>query len=233
MNKTTILGIQTAQFPNSLALINNKGKVLASIEIKKEKQTVELLKIKFEELKKRAKVDIEDITLISVCLGPGSYTGSRGGLAFAKGFCQFNNTSLIGVSAFDVLEFVVDKKPSKSFQQVVSLLDARNDRVYYKFGSKKGIKVDNIRNILKKIKKETLFIGSGAIVYKKDISKVLGDKAQFIREELNYLKAEDVARVGCKRYKREPSIFMKEYLYKLKPLYILPPNITKPKVSDK
>ncbi len=49
-----------------------------------------------------AHVDISRVKLIAVCCGPGSFTGLRIGVAFAKSLAQGLDIAAIGVSSFDV-----------------------------------------------------------------------------------------------------------------------------------
>lgn len=225
-----IVGIQTAEFPNSVALLKVNGDVVDTIMLRKREKTVELLGKSLQKLIKKAGIKIKDISLISVCLGPGSYTGTRGGLAFAKGFCQFTKIPLIGVSAFEVLEQNVENVEQS--RNVIFLLDARNKRVFYAEMKaqvdEKQIKVDTIITVIDKISRKTLFIGSGALANQRYIKGELKEKASFVKKSLNLLTAEQTARAGLKKFKEHDSIYKKDYLYKIKPLYILPPNITKP-----
>ena len=45
-----------------------------------------------------------DVNGIAVCIGPGSFTGLRIGVAFAKGLAQARDLPCVGVSAYDVAE---------------------------------------------------------------------------------------------------------------------------------
>ncbi|HZV79060.1 MAG TPA: tRNA (adenosine(37)-N6)-threonylcarbamoyltransferase complex dimerization subunit type 1 TsaB [Candidatus Binatus sp.] len=47
---------------------------------------------------------LAEIGAIAVCTGPGSFTGLRIGVAFAKSLAQARNLPCIGVSAYDVAE---------------------------------------------------------------------------------------------------------------------------------
>jgi tRNA threonylcarbamoyladenosine biosynthesis protein TsaB len=47
---------------------------------------------------------LSDVGAIAVCTGPGSFTGLRIGVAFAKGVAQARDLPCIGVSAYDVAE---------------------------------------------------------------------------------------------------------------------------------
>lgn len=70
----------------------------------------EILKQVAEDLLKKAKSDISEIKLIIVALGPGSYTGSRSGLSFAKAIAHSLNTPIVGISLFDVFAHILAKK---------------------------------------------------------------------------------------------------------------------------
>jgi tRNA threonylcarbamoyladenosine biosynthesis protein TsaB len=51
-----------------------------------------------------AELALVDVNAIAVCAGPGSFTGLRIGVAFAKGLAQARDLPCIGISAYDVAE---------------------------------------------------------------------------------------------------------------------------------
>jgi tRNA threonylcarbamoyladenosine biosynthesis protein TsaB len=51
-----------------------------------------------------AQTALADVSAIAVCVGPGSFTGLRIGVAFAKGLAQARDLPCTGVSAYDVAE---------------------------------------------------------------------------------------------------------------------------------
>ena len=59
----------------------------------------------------QAQVTLDDINLIAVCIGPGSFTGLRIGAAFAKSLAQSRDLPIVGISAYDVAEFHIDSYP--------------------------------------------------------------------------------------------------------------------------
>lgn len=69
---------------------------------------------------------------VAVSLGPGSYTGLRIGLSFAKGFCFGRNLPLIGINT---LKLLAVKAQFKRFdwegdELFIPMIDARRKEVY-------------------------------------------------------------------------------------------------------
>lgn len=51
-----------------------------------------------------ARLSIDDVALVAVCTGPGSFTGLRIGVALAKSVAQARGLPVIGVSSYDVVD---------------------------------------------------------------------------------------------------------------------------------
>ena len=75
------------------------------------------------ELMIEAGVTFPQLTRIGVTVGPGSFTGLRVGLAFAKGLASALSIPCVGVSALEALAF---GRPGF----VVAVIDARREQVY-------------------------------------------------------------------------------------------------------
>lgn len=123
---------------------------------------------------------INNIDLIVCDKGPGSFTGIRIGVATAKAFSDSLNINTIGVSSLEALCYNVEKEGI-----ICSLIDAKNDNCYWciventegNYTIKKSFDINNIKNILKEIKKinstnNLTFVGDGAINYKNKIIEV-------------------------------------------------------------
>lgn len=63
----------------------------------------ELLAVTIQQMLAASEVTVDDLTLIAVANGPGSYTGLRIGVAMAKGLASAKQLPLIGVSTLDAL----------------------------------------------------------------------------------------------------------------------------------
>lgn len=221
-----ILALQTAEQPNDLALADSSGKILCERSLAGVLKTSEKLGYYLKEMLKEAKLNIKDISLVAVCIGPGSFTGLRGGMAFAKGLCQFSKASLLATDAFDALKENI-KDGTEKFA-VMPVIDARGERVYLKKGQK--IEVVPIKTLVQSIREDTLFIGSGVSRNEKlfqDSLRVANSKVKIHKDKkVNLLTAVGVAKCTVKRLaegKTQPS---KDEIYTFKPLYVLPPNIS-------
>lgn len=73
-----------------------------------------------------ADVNSGDIERIAVCTGPGSFTGLRVALAFAKGFALPRKIPVIGLSALEVLAAQMDPHKEK---RIVSIADVRRGQL--------------------------------------------------------------------------------------------------------
>jgi len=230
-----VLGIQTAEFPNEVGIskmsedqIKANTRIQAVMQIAEKNNTVEQLASVTQKLLNKLKLDVNDIGLVSVCIGPGSYTGLRGGLAFAKGFCQFSSIKLIGVTSFEVLAYQYENelRDKKRDTAIHYILDAKNDRVFSSNIKNPKPSVLDLSELLAEIGSPTEFVGSGAEHHKEKIV-ASGKKLTVSPESLNRLWALGVAATGYEKIKNNPKA--EDDVYALKPDYVLPPHITKPR----
>ena len=78
------------------------------------------------------KEEHKQLDAVAVSLGPGSYTGLRIGLSFAKGICFSLNIPLIGISTLKILSTkAMFKYPDwQGTEKIVPMIDARRMEVY-------------------------------------------------------------------------------------------------------
>lgn len=96
-----ILAIDTATRVISLAL-HDGARLLAERTWRTENvHTVELAP-QVALLLDQVRVRPQDLSAVAVCIGPGSYTGVRIGLAYAKGLALALGRPVIGISTFDI-----------------------------------------------------------------------------------------------------------------------------------
>jgi tRNA threonylcarbamoyladenosine biosynthesis protein TsaB len=142
----------------------------------------------------------EKLDGFAISIGPGSFTGLRIGLSTVKGLCFASGKPLASVPSLDALASLslFCRYP------VVPLLDAKKNQVYaaiYDTGEgdlkrKSEYLVVDIEELIKNISSETLFVGPGATVYRKDLIRFLGEKARFAPHEQSLPSGACIARLG-------------------------------------
>lgn len=75
---------------------------------------------------KDSNVSLDDIELIACCVGPGSFTGIRIGIASIKAIAEVKSLPVISVTSLESLAYN-ENMPSGI---IVPMIDARNEQVY-------------------------------------------------------------------------------------------------------
>lgn len=121
-----ILSLDTAMAACSVAVIDTgKPLPMASAFMAMERGHAEVLPPLVAEVMKQSGVALSDIDRIAVTVGPGTFTGVRIGLAFARGLGLARRLPVIGI---DSLSAIAANEAARAPLLVVS--DARNDEVY-------------------------------------------------------------------------------------------------------
>lgn len=99
-----LLAIDTATEFAGLALYNQDTVWAEEIWHAARNHTVELMP-RLNRMLDKANLQIADLQGIAVCIGPGSYTGVRIGVAVAKGLALPQNLPTVGISTLDVTAY--------------------------------------------------------------------------------------------------------------------------------
>ncbi len=128
----------------------------------------------------RAELNLSQMELFAVSIGPGSFTGLRIGIGTVKAFAQATGKKIAALSALDLL---AQNAPEKR-GVVCALMDARNQRVFvsaYQDGEKilEDCALD-LAELKEKLPsgKAVYFLGDGALSYREQLAVAFGD-AQF------------------------------------------------------
>ena len=105
----------------SLTLIGKHS--FLSKKIKSNKNISEILVIEIEKIFDKEKINIKKLNTIFVITGPGSFTGIRSALTFAKTIQLTNNTDVRGISKFEYLNLIANDK---------NLLDLRTILIFHR-----------------------------------------------------------------------------------------------------
>lgn len=130
-----LLSIDTATRAVGIALHDGAQVLAERMWLSNQHQTVELAPESALMLR-QAGASVSLLTGVAVSLGPGSFTGLRIGLAFAKGLALAHSLKLIGVPTLEVL---AQSQPSKEMP-LVGVLPAGRGRLvalWYKWSRKK------------------------------------------------------------------------------------------------
>ena len=83
----------------------------------------------------------QDLGLLAVGLGPGSFTGIRVGIAAAKGIALPRTLPIKGASSFDALALTALPKMPRDCPQMCVLCDARRDEICFAVYDREGVRV--------------------------------------------------------------------------------------------
>lgn len=120
-----ILGIETATERVSVAIGGHEG-VIGLFEITRGRRHAETLVPAIEFTCRQAGIDLSEISVVAVDVGPGLFTGMRVGLASGKAIAQALRIPMIGISSLDLLAF-----PCRHTDRVVvPIIDARKGEVF-------------------------------------------------------------------------------------------------------
>ena len=86
-----------------------------------------------------------EIDLVTVATGPGSFTGLRIGMSYAKGFCYGLQKPIKGISNFDVLACSAPINCKK----IITVIDARRNNYYMALFSTGSKKIETKRLVAK------------------------------------------------------------------------------------
>ena len=168
-----ILGIDTSTKICTCSIFDSENGVIAETSLSVKKNHSNIVMPIIDNLFKISDLTINDIDKIAVAIGPGSFTGVRIALGIAKGLAMALNKPLIAVNELDILEAIA----SGNENEVIPLIDARKERVYYKYQNKyvDDYLINLISNFDKN--KKYIFVGDGAINYKNILKDNLGENA--------------------------------------------------------
>lgn len=122
-----VLGIDTSSIDLGVGLFKDDTAVAAYSRYIKNSHAEHITQV-IEMLLSANNVNPSDINRIAVTNGPGSFTGLRIGIAFAKGFCLYSpDVLLYPVSTLEVMAYAA----IHSKKRIISAIDARNNEVFW------------------------------------------------------------------------------------------------------
>ena len=167
------------------------------------------------------KDDKPEINLLSVAIGPGSFTGLRIGLSFVKGFCLGSSIPISAISNHQVLASQAVPRPGKLF----TIIEARRNEVYLSeneftaegFPLSKGHKIVRKENLAEVIGPGSQVVAAVNLILEKEILE------KFVTNNIVYspnrpYSANLLAKLGGQKLE----LFGEDNQDEIGPLYIRP-----------
>ena len=196
-----ILNIETATKNCSVAL-SKDGRTIAIRELSEQNFShAEKLHVFIEELFAESHLKLQDLSVIAVSQGPGSYTGLRIGVSAAKGLCYALSIPLIAVDTLEILA----RKINISNGTILPMIDARRLEVYSAFFDSNYAK---IRETKAEIIDENSFqeeteilhlIGDGAMKFKEILT---GEKFKYY-PEMQFPSATEMSLISFQKFQNK------------------------------
>ncbi len=215
-----ILSIESSTNICSVCLSNN-GNLLFDQTLLIEKSHSEKLVKMVENIFDITPYNKEDLSSISISLGPGSYTGLRIGLSTAKGLCMGLNIPIIGVNTLKSMAYCINKVNINK-NLICPMIDARRDEVYCMILNHnleeveplqaKIIEPESFKNIFKQNK--VVFFGDGS----NKVKKILRSENAIFIDEI-YPAAEYIGKLSYQKYLKSELNDLDE----LEPIYLKSP----------
>lgn len=216
-----ILGIDTSSMATSVAVIED-NKLICEYTVNTKKTHSQKLMLMIENMLKISDLDVNEMDLIAVCEGPGSFTGLRISMATAKAMAHVNNLPIVGVNSLELLAAnmnLCDKK-------ICSILDAQRTQVYsgqYKFENNEVVELKNIDVVeiddlieeLKNSKEDWIMVGEAVYKYEDKIKDI--ENIHIAAPSHNVSKASSLCSVAINKYNKNIDVYD---CYNINPVYI-------------
>ncbi|HJM28420.1 MAG: tRNA (adenosine(37)-N6)-threonylcarbamoyltransferase complex dimerization subunit type 1 TsaB [Acidimicrobiales bacterium] len=219
-----ILGIESSTSQVGCAIGGHEG-VLASAHSSRGKRHAENLTPQIDFVRQQARVELDEISVVAVDIGPGLYTGLRVGVTAAISIAFGLGVPMIGVSSLDLIAY-----PVRHCQKLIAaVIDARRGEIFYSSYRQVpgGIQrvtdpivssPEDLSAELQAQGTETLMVGDGALRYADHFDNLRG--VESAEPGLAYPSASSLVQLAHAKALREDFVNPSE----LKPLYLRKPD---------
>lgn len=217
-----ILAIDTSSKICSVAITEDTKKITKLHSDDEKTHSVKLMPM-IDEALKTSNLTLDDIDLLVCCIGPGSFTGVRIGIATVKAFADAKNIPIVGVSSLEGLAYntLSDNIPTMQLSSTLfcSIIDAKNQNVYcglYRYYNNclnqiTDLIAEDIETVISKINtivhsfenqfNAINFVGDGSLIYKDLLNdKISCSTLNFASDNKNDNNSVSVALAGYIKY---------------------------------
>jgi tRNA threonylcarbamoyladenosine biosynthesis protein TsaB len=182
-----------------------------------------------EEVLSAAGLSFGGLSAIAVAIGPGSFTGLRVGLSYAKGIATAAKIAIVGVSSLDALALCVGSGLIEG-TPVYPVIDARKGEVYaglYRVieGALEKSSDDlviSLADLVAGLQDDAVFVGYSAAQQACSLAQAKGHRAVVIESAGLSLRGSFVAAIGAAKVARKET----DVIGTLQPLYLRPSDAT-------
>jgi len=198
------IAIDTSTRFSSLALFDGQRLLAEEVWHSKDSHTVELMP-RLVRMTESQGVKPEDLRMVAVALGPGSFTGLRIGMAVAKGLALSLDIDIVGVPTLDFMAYAF----SNQRLPVWAVLSAGRGRIYTALYGRKGRRWTRLgpymaldwEELPEKVEKRAIFCGEIDPTGVEFLQEHLGDKAVIAEPAFSLRRAGFLAQLAYQRWK--------------------------------
>lgn len=158
-----------------------------------------------DELTTENDIELSDIDVFAVDIGPGSFTGVRIGVCMINAMAMAHKKRVVGISS---LEAICRNDNEYAGKSICALIDARNGNCYCAYYENGAPIIDcaamNIEELIIRLKEhgadKVTFLGDGAAAYKSELLSAFPDCAFAEGEAANSVNALSVAQTAAEKY---------------------------------
>ena len=125
-----ILSMDTSSKICSVAVLED-DKVIDEMHNESKLEHSQTLMPMIKNILKNQNMTLKDINLLSCSIGPGSFTGTRIGIATVKAFSDAKKIPIAGINSLEAQAYSVLRKFGTNDCKILSMIDARNDNAYF------------------------------------------------------------------------------------------------------
>ena len=208
-----ILSIDTSSKVCSVSVLEDTD-VIVEKNIEDEKTHSQKLMPLLDNVLNSCNMVLTDFNLLACCVGPGSFTGVRIGVSTVKAFNDVTNIPISSVSSLESLAYnTLDSNFRDKAKYVCSIIDAKNDNVYYglfernneEFTIVEELNAKNIYDMISTLKKYNstpiLFVGDGAEKHQYTILQHFS-KSTFVEDKFNAQNSASTGKAAFYHFQR-------------------------------
>jgi tRNA threonylcarbamoyladenosine biosynthesis protein TsaB len=215
-----VLGVETATSQVGCALGGHEG-VLASFHATRGRRHAEILTPAIAFICEQAEIELREVGVVAVDIGPGLFTGLRVGVATAKALAQALRVPMVGLSSLDLLAH----RQRGTRRLIAAVIDARRGEVFSAFYRKVpgGLqrvsdavvtRAEEVAADLEALGEECLLVGDGAVRYAAAFSGLKRAEAASLGDA--YPSAAALVELAQPRVQREEFV----QPWELEPIYL-------------